>query len=235
MDFGLHLPLIDFGNNPFTLNQLIEYAETSKSLGFGGLAVNDHMVFSRPWLDGPTALAAVLAHSGKMDLATTVSLPVVHGPVPLAKSLGAIDRLSGGRLIACVGPGSSARDYAAVGIPFEERWKRLDEAIQTLRALWDQHGTVFKGSFYNTEGIVLEPFPAQTSGLPIWVGSWGSEAGLRRVARLADGWLASGYNTTPELFANAWRQLQEFLLAASKDASSFPNAIATMWMYITDN
>ena len=67
------------------------------------------------------------------------------------------------------------------------------------------------------------------------MGSWGSEAGLRRVARLADGWLASGYNTTPELFAKAWRQLQEFLVAASKDASSFPNAIATMWMYITDN
>ena len=121
-----------------------------------------------------------------------------------------------------------------VDIPFEERWKRLDEAIQTLRALWNREGTTFKGSFYNTEGIVLEPFPAQTSGPPIWVGSWGSEAGLRRVARLADGWLASGYNTTPELFAKAWRQLQEYLVIAGNDAPSFPNAIATMWLYITE-
>jgi alkanesulfonate monooxygenase SsuD/methylene tetrahydromethanopterin reductase-like flavin-dependent oxidoreductase (luciferase family) len=169
-----------------------------------------------------------------MDLVTTVSLPIVRGPVPLAKSLGAIDRLSGGRLIACVGPGSSSRDYAAVGIPFEERWKRFDEAIQTLRALWDQEGSDFKGNFYSTEEIVLEPFPAQKSGPAIWVGSWGSEAGLRRVARLADGWLASGYNTTPELFAQAWGQLQELLVAANKDASSFPNAIATMWMYVTE-
>src|SRR5215208_10928 len=217
MDFGLHLPLIDFGNNPFTLNQLIEYAETSKSLGFGGLAVNDHMVFSRPWLDGPTALAAVLSHSGGMDLATTVSLPIVRGPVALAKSLGAIDRLSEGRLIACVGPGSSARDYAAVGISFEERWKRLDEAIQALRALWNQDQPAFKGNFYSTEGIKLEPFPARRGGPPIWVGSWGSRAGLRRVARLADGWLASGYNTTPELFTQTWKQLQGFLTAAGKD------------------
>ena len=234
MDFGLHLPLMDFGGNPLTLDHLIAYAETGQQLGFSALAANDHLVFSRPWLDGPTALATVLTHSGRMDLATTVSLPVVRGPVPLAKSLGAIDHLSGGRLIACVGPGSSARDYAVVGIPFEERWKRLDEAIQTLRALWNREGVVFSGSFYNTEGITLEPFPAQKSGPPIWVGSWGSKAGLRRVARLADGWLASGYNTTPELFAKGWQQLQELLITAGKDPSSFPNAIATMWLYITE-
>ena len=235
MDFGLHLPLMDFGGNPFTLHRLITYAETSQQLGFSALAANDHLVYSKPWLDGPTALAAVLSHSGRMDLATTVSLPIVRGPVPLAKSLGAIDRLSGGRLIACVGPGSSAGDYAAVGIPFDERWKRLDEAIQTLRALWNREGAVFRGSFYSTEGIMLEPFPAQKSGPPIWVGSWGSKAGLQRVARLADGWLASGYNTTPELFTKAWQQLHEFLVAEGKDLSSFPNAIATMWVYITED
>lgn len=234
MDFGLHLPLMDFGGNPFTLDHLIKYAETGQQLGFRALAANDHLVYSRPWLDGPTALAAVLSHSGDMDLATTVSLPVVRGPVALAKTLGAIDRLSGGRLIACVGPGSSARDYAAVGIPFEERWKRLEEAIQALRALWNRDSAVFRGRFYNTEGIILEPFPAQPSGPPIWVGSWGSPAGLQRVARLGDGWLASGYNTTPELFAKNLRQLQEFLVSAGKDPSSFPNAIATMWLYITE-
>ena len=234
MDFGLHLPLMDFGGNPFTLDHLITYAETGQELGFSGLAANDHLIYSKPWLDGPTALAAVLSHSGRMDLATTVSLPIVRGPVALAKSLGAIDRLSGGRLLACVGPGSSERDYAAVGIPFEERWKRLDEVIQALRALWNREGVVFKGSFYNTEGIRLEPFPAQKSGPPIWVGSWGSRAGLQRVARLADGWLASGYNTTPELFAKGWGQLQEFLVTAGKDPSSFPNAVATMWLYITE-
>ncbi|HZM23317.1 MAG TPA: LLM class flavin-dependent oxidoreductase [Anaerolineales bacterium] len=234
MDFGLHLPLLDFGGNPYTLDHLVSYVETGRQLGYRALAANDHLVYSKPWLDSLTALATVLSHSGRMDLATTVSLPVVRGPIPLAKALGAIDRLSSGRLIACVGPGSSTRDYAAVGIPFEERWKRLDEAIQTLRALWNQEGKVFKGNFYNTEGITLEPFPAQTSGPPIWVGSWGSKAGLQRVARLADGWLASGYNATPELFARGWKQLQEFLIAAGKDPTSFPNAVATMWLYITE-
>ena len=235
MDYGLHLPLMDFGNNPYTLEHLITYVETGRQLGFRALAANDHLVFSKPWLDGPTALAAVLSHSGDMDLATTVSLPVVRGPVPLAKSLVAIDRLSGGRLIACVGPGSSVRDYAVVGIPFEERWKRFDESIQALRALWNQGDAAFKGNFYSTEGIRLEPFPAQKFGPPIWVGSWGSEVGLRRVARLADGWLASGYNTTPELFAQAWAQLQELLVQSGKNPDAFPNAIASMWLHITEN
>ena len=166
MDYGIHLPLLDFGNNPYTLDHLIDYVETGRQLGFRGIAANDHLVFSKPWLDGPTAIAAVLSHSGDMDLVTTVSLPIVRGPVPLAKTLAAIDRLSSGRLIACVGPGSSARDYAVVGIPFEERWKRFDEAIQALRSLWNHESSVFRGSYYNTEGIKLEPFPFRKSNRP---------------------------------------------------------------------
>jgi probable F420-dependent oxidoreductase len=235
MDFGLHLPLLDFGGHPYTLDHLIRYAETAERLGFKGLAANDHLVYARPWLDGPTALAAVLAHSGRMDLATTVSLPVVRGPVPLAKALAAIDRLSGGRLIAGVGPGSSPYDYAVAGIPFAERWKRFDEAIQALRALWNPASGAFKGTFYDTQGILLEPAPAKPSGPPIWVGSWGSKDGLRRVARLADGWLASGYNTTPAQFAASQQQLGEFLAGAGNEPAAFPNAIASMWLYLTDD
>jgi alkanesulfonate monooxygenase SsuD/methylene tetrahydromethanopterin reductase-like flavin-dependent oxidoreductase (luciferase family) len=188
-----------------------------------------------PWLDGPVALAAVMEHSGEMTLATTVALAVVRGPVPVAKSLGAIDRLSGGRLVVAVGPGSSRDDYAAVGLDFEERWQRFDEAISALRALWRDDGAPFVGRFYSTEGLSLEPRPAQPFGPPIWVGSWGSDAGLRRVARLADGWLASAYNTTPEVFGQAWQGLRSKLPDHGKEPDTFPNALATMWCYITDD
>jgi alkanesulfonate monooxygenase SsuD/methylene tetrahydromethanopterin reductase-like flavin-dependent oxidoreductase (luciferase family) len=99
MDFGVHLPLIGFDERPWSLRHLLEYAETAESLDFAALAVNDHLVFPRPWLDGPNALSSVLGASGQMDLMTTVALPVVRGPVHLAKSLAAIDTLSGGRLI----------------------------------------------------------------------------------------------------------------------------------------
>jgi alkanesulfonate monooxygenase SsuD/methylene tetrahydromethanopterin reductase-like flavin-dependent oxidoreductase (luciferase family) len=235
VEFGAHLPLMDFGGNPYTFSHLATYTRTAAGLGFRVLAVNDHMVFSVPWLDGPTALAAMIEHSGDMTLATTVSLPVVRGPVPLAKALAAIDRLSGGRMLVTLGPGSSEQDFASVGIDFEERWARLDESIGALRALWGSDGPPFVGRFYSSEGIRLDPPPIQSGGPPIWVGSWGSAAGLRRVARLADGWLASAYNTTPTDFGEAWLSLRAQLSSYGKDPETFPNALATMWFHITDD
>jgi probable F420-dependent oxidoreductase len=235
VDYGAHLPLIALDRQPWTLHRLLEYAEIAESVGFQALSANDHLVFPRPWLDGPTALAAVLTRTGRMVLATTVALPVVRGPVALAKSLAAIDLLSGGRLVVGVGPGSSARDYAAVGVPFEERFQRLDEAVQVLRTLWLGEGPPIKGEFYSTEGVTLEPHPAQRPGPPIWIGSWGSEAGLRRVVRLGDGWLASAYNTTPEVFTAAWRRLAEHLHVVGRDPDQFPNAISTMFFHVTED
>ena len=133
--------------------------------------------------------------------------------------LAALDVLSGGRVIAGVGPGSSERDYAAVGVPFEERWKRFDEATAILRAL--------------LRDPTLAPAPRRSGGVPLWIGSWGSKAGLRRVARLGDGWLASAYNTTPEGFAAAKQSLSDELRARGKDPDRFPNALVTMWTWIT--
>ena len=234
MKFGAHLPLMDFGGHPYTLTHLTSYARRAAALGFDTLAANDHLVFASPWLDGPIALASVIGDSGSMKLATTVSLPVVRGPVQLAKAMAAIDVLSGGRTVVAVGPGSSPRDYEIAGVDFGERWKRLDEAVQSMRALWRGDNEPFAGRFYSTEGIELLPRPAQRGGPPIWIGSWGSAAGLRRTARLADGWLASAYNTTPAEFALAWAELQRLLAAEGKDSSTFPNALATMWFQITD-
>lgn len=236
MKFGAHLPLIGFEEDKeYTLQWLSDYASAANQLGYTALCANDHLIFSRPWLDGPTSLAAVLGASGDMKLATTVSIPVVRGPMAMAKTLGAIDLLSGGRLVVGVGPGSSAQDYALIGIAFEERWKRLDEAVQTLRSLWQVDADDFEGAFYSTKDVSLDPHPTSPSGPPIWIGSWGSAAGLRRTARLADGWLASAYNTTPEMFREAKNKLAQYLLDADKNPDEFPNALATAFMYITED
>jgi alkanesulfonate monooxygenase SsuD/methylene tetrahydromethanopterin reductase-like flavin-dependent oxidoreductase (luciferase family) len=235
VEFGAHLPLMDFGGHPYTLRHLVDYVTTASELGFTAISANDHVVFSVPWLDGPIALAAVASRADRMTLATTVSLPVVRGPVALAKALGAIDRLVDGRLVVGVGPGSSAADYEAVGLDFDQRWRRLDEAIAALRALWDPAREPFIGRFYSTKGIDLQPRPNSPGGPPIWIGSWGSGAGLRRVARLGDGWLASAYNTTPSDFGVARMRLAEHLAANGREPNGFPNALATMWCYITED
>ena len=75
MDFGAHLPLMDFGGHPYSLAHLTEYVDAARRLDFAAVSANDHLVFAVPWLDGPTALTVTLGHSGEMTLTTTVSLP----------------------------------------------------------------------------------------------------------------------------------------------------------------
>jgi alkanesulfonate monooxygenase SsuD/methylene tetrahydromethanopterin reductase-like flavin-dependent oxidoreductase (luciferase family) len=234
MEYGAHLPLIDFGTSP-SLRSLKEYARAAARLDYGYLCANDHLLFARPWLDGPTALAAVIEESGGLALATTIGLPVIRGPVQLAKTLAAIDVLSEGRLIVGVGPGSSAADYAAVGVSFDERRRRFDEALSMLRVLLEGGGASFEGQFYSTLGIVLEPRPAQRPRPPIWVASWGSRSGLQLVARHGDGWIASAYNTTPDLFRAGLDGISDQLRLAGRTPESFANAIATAWLYITES
>ncbi len=126
---------MEFGDEGQSLARLTRAVDAARDCGFAAVSANDHFLFQAPWLDGLTALAAVIERSGAMELATTVALVALRGPVPLAKTLAALDVLSDGRVIAGVGPGSSERDYDAVGVPYEERWERFDEATAILRSL----------------------------------------------------------------------------------------------------
>ena len=234
MELGVHLPLMPFGEQPLSWQRLEATVDAARACGFAAVSANDHLVFQTPWLDGLTALASIAGRSGELELATTVSLPVLRGPVPLAKALAAIDVLSAGRLVAGVGPGSSERDYRALGIPLEERWPRFDEALLVLRALLRGEPLPKAPRFYPLPPeIALEPAPHRE--IPLWVGSWGSRVGLARVARAADGWLASAYNTTPERFASARTLLAELLEQRGRGAAAFPNALATMWTWVTED
>lgn len=232
MEFGAHLPLISFTAERRSLADLLAFTEAARDLGYRFLCANDHLTFQRPWLDGPTALAAVLERTGDMELATTVALPVVRGPAAIAKTLGALAVLSEGRLIVGVGPGSSEQDYAVAGLQFEERWRRLDEAVAAMREHWGEPPADRDHEFY-AQGVALEPLPAVTPS--IWIGSWGSPAGLRRVSRLGDGWLASAYNTTPDAFGEGWLGVRAAVAAQDRDPEAFPNGLATMWTYVTED
>src|SRR3954447_4336060 len=194
---------MEFAGEGLSRARLMRAVDAAREFGLAAVSANDHFLFQTPWLDGPTALAAVVERSGTMELATTVSLVALRGPVPLAKTLTALDLLSDGRVVAGVGPGSSRRDYGALGVPYEERWERFDEATAILRALLRGEQPPDTRAHYAVPDAPLAPAPRRSGGVPIWIGSWGSAAGLRRVARLGDGWLASAYNTSPEGFAAA--------------------------------
>ena len=218
----MHLPLMEFGDEGQSLARLTQAVDAARECGLAAISANDHFLFQTPWLDGPTALAAVVERSGTMELATTIALVSLRGPMALAKTLAALDVLSGGRVVAGVGPGSSERDYDAAGIPWDERWPRFEESVTHLRELLGPDSE-------------LAPAPRRDGGIPLWLGSWGSAAGLRRIARLGDGWFASAYNTSPADFAAARGSLAEELRARGRDADGFPNGLVTMWTWITDD
>ena len=232
MDFGVHLPLADLGEGIPTGEQLRAYTTAADALGFRTVSANDHIVWRRPWLDGPTALATVLGSAGGMTLVTSVALPAVRHPVVLAKALASLAVLAGGPVIAGLGPGSSAVDYRAVGVPFEQRWARFDEALRLVRALLRGEPAP-AGAFYETDGLRLDPLPSEPP--QVWFGSWGSDTRLRSMAAAADGWLASAYNTTPERFHEARARLDGHLTAVGRDPAEFPDIIATAWTYVTDD
>jgi len=233
MEAGAHLPQIDLMGEGLSARRAFEVVDAARDGGFVAVSANDHFVFPVPWLDGFTSLSAVVDRSGDMDLATTVALSSLRGPVPVAKTLATLDVLSGGRLIAGLGPGSSADDYRASGIGFDERWTRFEESVAMVRALL-AGDTPPRGRYYSAPEQALRPFPLQHR-VPIWLGSWGSPAGLRRVARLGDGWLASAYNTTPAAFAGNIAALEGHLNVVRQSGGVFPHALVTMWTWITES
>ena len=129
--YGAHLPLIAFDGVPPTLARLRDYVRQAAALGYRYLCANDHLLFQRPWLDGPTALAATLDAGAGMTAVTTIALPVIRGPVQTAKLLTALDLLTDGALIAGVGPGILAarlrRRRRAVR---SSAGSRFDEAVR---------------------------------------------------------------------------------------------------------
>lgn len=228
MELGIHLPQIALAGREPDLRQVREVAETAHQLGFAAIAANDHLAFHRPWLDGPSLLAAVAESARPLELVTTVALPTVRGPVQLAVTLSTLAHLAPGRVVAGVGAGSSAVDYALAGVPFNDRWRRFDESCRVLRALLQSdRPPPGWAELLSGAGVLSPPAP-----VPLWLASWGSAAGVRRVARLGDGWLASAYNTTPSAFTEARRLLVAELQRRGRDPDAFPAAVATMWTWI---
>ncbi|GAA3540557.1 LLM class flavin-dependent oxidoreductase [Aeromicrobium flavum] len=212
MDAGVHLPQIDFAETPLDGTHLARVVDAARDLGFVAISANDHLTFPRPWADGLVLLSAAAARSGDLELMTSVGLPVLRGPRAYATAMTSLERLAPGRVVAGVGPGSSPADYALAGVPWSERWARFEASLSDLRAAFGE-----------------DP----TRRLPLWVGSWGTPAGLDRVARTADGWVASAFHTTPADFGASRRRLAA--ACRSRGRAEPPHALVTMWTWITEN
>src|SRR5262249_28400768 len=171
MEYGITVPRTGISDQRVPLTYLTSFVREAERAGCTYCVVGDRL---ESGMDPLSVLTAVAEASGRMRLATSVLVLPPRGILVTAKALASLDVLSGGRVIGGVGTGSLYRDYEVVGMSHAEMWPRFEEGVKAMRAYLTASTEPFRGRFYDTTGVDLEPKPVQRPSLPIWIGSWGS-------------------------------------------------------------
>jgi probable F420-dependent oxidoreductase len=205
MRYGIALPNFTDFASPDAIEATAAVAER---LGWDAVWTTDHVLVDRAApaedyrvnYDAIQTLAWVGARHPSLRLGTSVIVVPQRNAVVLAKELATLDALSGGRVIAGVGVGWNAQEFANLGAAdrFKVRGSYLSETIDLWRHLWSGSELPFAGRHHRLDDFVFGPLPPQGEALPIWIGGR-SEPALRRAGRLADGYHSSA--TSPETYA----------------------------------
>ena len=129
------------------------------------------------------------AATSRVRLGTSVLVLPLRHPLPLAKELATLQNFSGGRLILGAGVGWLEAEFDALGVPFRERGRRMDEGIAMMRAVWSQDPVTFDSKWIAAKIDTMRSQPLPISPIPIWIGG-SSDAAIKRALRL-DGWHGS--------------------------------------------
>ncbi|MER7754429.1 TIGR03619 family F420-dependent LLM class oxidoreductase [Kitasatospora sp. NPDC097643] len=196
---------------------VLRAARRAEELGFDHVAVGNRLLDSGFGLDTDplVLLSAVAAVTTRLRLLTSVLVAPYYPAPVLANQAATLDVVSGGRLILGVGTGWNPAEFEAVGVPVRERGARTDDHLAASRALWAQRPADFDGPFTRLRGARLGVPPVTPGGPPVWVGGH-SDAALRRVLRLGDGWYGTGVDA--DQVRDVRRRLRE--LAADGAAST---------------
>jgi probable F420-dependent oxidoreductase len=238
MRIGFTLP--QYGPVANTPAEITRFAAEAERLGADALWVGDRVLSPLEprigyGLTGPgpfppefasvfdpfTALTLAAAVTSRVRLGTNVLNAPFYSPLPLARVLTSIDRASDGRLVAGFGVGWSPDEYEAVGAPFAQRGRWLDEILDVLEAAWTQGVVQHEGPQWTVPPSRIDHKPARRP--PVQLGGF-APAALRRVGRRADGWLAAG--SLPGGLDAQW--LEQPLAAigqAAREAGRDPSAI----------
>ena len=183
-----------------------------EEIGFDELAMFDHVVMGHPTgtrrapfysptmpiMEALMLLSAAAAVTSTIGLGTSVLVLPQRDPTLAAKQIATLDTLSAGRVRLGVGIGWQRSEYQALGADFATRGRRLTEAVALMRAYWaDEHVNV-DGRYHRADEMAMEPKPPQGAAIPVWIGGT-RPAALRRVAEIADGWMAMNAPGDPPL------------------------------------
>jgi probable F420-dependent oxidoreductase len=242
MQVGLHALGIGAGARRDVIDSVARAAET---LGMATLWAGEHVVMvddsesrypysddgriaipaDADWLDPLVALSFAAAATTRIRLATGILLLAEHNPVLLAKQVASIDVLSGGRLSLGIGVGWSAEEFAAVGVPFAGRGRRVDEYVAVLRTLWREDVATFAGEYVSFDRIRVNPKPVQDRRVPIVIGGNG-DAALRRAAATGDGWY--GFYLSAAETVERVETLRRMCREAGRDPADVRTAVALL-------
>jgi probable F420-dependent oxidoreductase len=224
--------------------QLRRFAVHAEAVGFDTIWLPDHVVMpvnysSRypyqpaalesgftpypfdevPFPEPLTALSYLAGATERIRLAAGVVILPERNPVLFAKQLATLDALSGGRLQLGVGIGWLREEYEALGVPWPERGRRMDEYMEVLRLLWQPGTAEYHGTYVDFDELRCEPKPLQAGGVPLIVGGH-SAAAAKRAGRLGDGFMPSPFGGGGDV-----GPLVEQMRAAAVEAGRDPAAV----------
>jgi probable F420-dependent oxidoreductase len=168
-----------------------------------------------------TLFAHLAGVTTRIEFATSVVVAPQRQTALLAKQIATVDRLSGGRLNVAVGAGWNHAEYQGMGVDFADRGAILGEQVELLRRLWSEPLVTFEGRFHTLDRVGINPLPDRD--IPIWIGTQATDAALRRVVELADGWMPL---VLPGI--DSWdlgdrvRRLRELCERADRDPADVP-------------
>lgn len=173
---------------PFTsMGGFWRWVDLCEQGGVDSLWQTDRLISREPILEAMAAMAAIAGRTRRVKFGMNVVSLAMRDPVVLAKQCATIDALSEGRLLPGFGIGSPlAPEWQAMALDPKERGRRTDEALEVLRLLFTGEKVDFAGRHYTLRGASIAPKPVQAE-LPMWIGG-GSEAAVKRTARLGTGW-----------------------------------------------
>ena len=201
----MKIALFEMNTHPcVTPEAIATVARAAEQTGFESLWGGEHLILPDPGVRFPpdrvfvdliATIAFAAGHTSKLRFGTGIILLPQRNPLVLAKEIASLDVLSGGRLILGLGIGSIEQEFKALGIPFEQRGPRAEEALAAMKAVWTMEKPEYHGRVFSFSGIRAEPRPVQKPHPEI---VWGGRTAyaFSRTARLGSGWF--GYDMSLE-------------------------------------
>ncbi|TDJ46618.1 MAG: LLM class flavin-dependent oxidoreductase, partial [Gammaproteobacteria bacterium] len=195
--FGVAIPQV-FLDGKADMALVRRTLHRAEELGYDSAWVQDQVASDVPLLESLSLLCYAAAVTERLKLGVSVIVVPIRNAPQLAKDIGTLDHLSGGRVILGVGLGpvfAGDNYFQIFGTRADEALRRFNESIRIMKSLWTETKTNIDGEFYTLHNTGMEPKPIQKPHPPLWFGGQHPNA-LRRAVQVADGYMGAGPTTT---------------------------------------